>query len=119
MSAFALAHLRNPQLHPDIFEYLERIEATLTPYSGRFIVHGGKSELLEGSWPGAVVAIEFPGMVEAKAWYWSDPYQEILHLRTDHITSDVIIVDGLESDHDSAKLAAKLRDELRLSLSQS
>ena len=119
MSAFALAHLHDPQLHPDIFEYLERIQATLTPYSGRFIVHGGKSELLEGSWPGAVVAIEFPGMAEANAWYQSDPYQEILHLRTDHITSDVVIVNGVEPGHDSAELAAKLSVQLRLSGGQS
>jgi uncharacterized protein (DUF1330 family) len=35
-----------------IVEYLERIDATLAPSGGRFIVHGGDFESLEGSWPG-------------------------------------------------------------------
>jgi uncharacterized protein (DUF1330 family) len=43
MSAYALAHLREIDPHPDILEYLEKIQATLDPFSGRFIVHGGGS----------------------------------------------------------------------------
>jgi uncharacterized protein (DUF1330 family) len=60
------------------FEYLERIDSTLEPYSGRFLIHGGDREVLEGTWPGAVVMIEFPGMAEAKSWYSSPAYQKIL-----------------------------------------
>ena len=34
---------------PAIAEYLERIDATLAPSGGRFAVHGGEAEVLEGA----------------------------------------------------------------------
>jgi Domain of unknown function (DUF1330) len=47
MSAFAIAHLRTPQLNDDVFEYLERIQATLDPYEGRFRVYEATVEVIE------------------------------------------------------------------------
>ena len=109
MPAFALAHLRTPQINADVFEYLERIQATLDPFGGRFLVHGATVEVLEGSWPGTVVIIEFPGTDEARAWYESPAYQAILPLRTMHIDGDAIIVDGVAPGYDAAHTAAVLR----------
>ncbi|PYC65500.1 hypothetical protein C7C45_28680 [Micromonospora arborensis] len=48
-TAYALAHLRRAPLHADVLEYLERIDSTLTPFGGRFIVHGGAVEPRAGS----------------------------------------------------------------------
>jgi uncharacterized protein (DUF1330 family) len=31
---------------PQIIEYLQRIDATLKPFAGRFLVHGGGVEVL-------------------------------------------------------------------------
>jgi uncharacterized protein (DUF1330 family) len=112
--AYAIAHLRIVTLHPDVFEYMEEIQQTLDPFGGRFIVHGGELEAVEGSWPGAAVVIEFPGMAEARAWYQSSCYQEILPLRTTHIEGTAIIVDGVEPGHDSAKMAAEMRQALNV-----
>ena len=109
MSAYALGHLRQIASHPEILEYLEKIQATLDPFSGRFVVHGATVDLREGTWPGRVVIIEFPTMTEARSWYQSAAYQEILPLRTRHIEADVILVEGVEPGHDSAKMAAELR----------
>jgi uncharacterized protein (DUF1330 family) len=110
MTAYGLAHLYNPQPHhPDVLEYLERIQDTLDPYGGRFLVHGGHLEVLEGGWPGALVVIEFPSLAEARAWYDSGPYQDILPLRTNNIEGDVVLAEGVEPGHDSAKMAARLR----------
>lgn len=110
MTAYGLAHLYNPQpQHPEVLEYLERIQDTLDPYGGRFLVHGGNLEVLEGRWPGALVVIEFPGMAEARAWYDSGPYQDILPLRSNNIEGDVLLAEGVEPGHDSAKMAARLR----------
>lgn len=111
MAAYAIAHLRDPKPIPEIFEYLERIDSTLEPYRGRFIIHGTTAEVLEGAWPGAVVAIEFPTVADAKGWYESSDYQKILHLRANHIRSDVILVEGVEAGHNSAQMAARLREE--------
>src|ERR1700733_7967146 len=60
MPAYAVAHMRQVTMGQPIVEYLERIDATLAPFGGRFIVHGGDIEVLEGSWPGALIVIEFP-----------------------------------------------------------
>ena len=107
--AYALAHLYNPNPHPDLIEYLERIQATLDPFDGRFLVHGPTIEVREGSWPGSLVIIEFPDVDQARAWYESDAYQEILHLRTDHIDGATLIADGVGPNYDPAKMAGVMR----------
>jgi uncharacterized protein (DUF1330 family) len=99
MSACAVAHMRRVTMGPPIVEYLERIDATLAPFGGHFIVHGGDFELLEGSWPGNLIVIEFPDREQARAWYHSDAYQAIVTLRTDNSDSDVIMIDGVDRDH--------------------
>ena len=61
MPAYALAHLYNPSPHPEVIEYLERIQDTLDPFEGRFLVHGPRVTVAEGEWPGTLVIIEFLG----------------------------------------------------------
>ncbi len=99
MSAYAVAHMRHVTMGPPIVGYLERIDATLAPFGGHFIVHGGEIEVLEGSWPGHLIVIEFPDLDRARAWYHSDAYQQIVRLRTDNSQSDTILVDGVDSTH--------------------
>ena len=99
MPAYAVAHMRQVTMGRAIVEYLERIDATLAPFGGRFLVHGGLVEVVEGTWPGHLIVIEFPDRARADAWYHSAGYQEILALRTDNSRSDVIIAEGTGSDH--------------------
>jgi uncharacterized protein (DUF1330 family) len=77
MPAYAVAHMRQVTMGQPIVEYLERIDATLAPFGGRFIVHGGDVEALEGSWPGSLIVIEFPDRDRVRAWYDSQAYREI------------------------------------------
>lgn len=109
MPAYALAHLRTPNLHPDVLEYIERIQTTLDPFGGRFLVHGAEVDAREGPWPGTVVIIEFPDVDAARGWYESPDYQEILPLRTDHIEGEAVIVEGVAPDYDPRVTAAALR----------
>ncbi|MBW9205394.1 DUF1330 domain-containing protein [Mumia sp. zg.B53] len=99
MTAYAIAHIREITMGPDIVEYLERIDATLAPYGGRFLVHGADVRTLEGEWPGDIVIIAFPDHDHATRWYESDPYQAILPLRTENSDSVAILVDGVGDDH--------------------
>ena len=99
MSAYGVAHMRHVTMGPAVAEYLRRIDATLEQFGGRFIVHGGEFELLEGTWPGNLIVIEFPDREHARAWYKSDAYQHILALRTDNSQSDVILIDGVAAGH--------------------
>ncbi|GHE90375.1 hypothetical protein GCM10017786_23320 [Amycolatopsis deserti] len=109
MTAYALAHLLPAEPHPDVAEYLERIEATLDPFGGRFLVHGAPVEVREGEWPGHLVMLGFPTIEDARAWYDSPAYQEIVPLRADHLPGTVLLVDGVEPDHDSAAMGQTLR----------
>jgi uncharacterized protein (DUF1330 family) len=109
MAAYALAHLRTPRINDDVLEYIERVQATLDPFGGRFLVHGAQVEVKEGPWPGTVVMVEFPGIDEARAWYDSPAYQAILPLRTNHIEGEAVIVDGVAPDYDPRATAAALR----------
>jgi uncharacterized protein (DUF1330 family) len=64
--AYGVGHLRDVVVGPEIVEYLERIDATLEPFGGRFIIHGAHPEVLEGSWRGDLIVIEFPDLDHAR-----------------------------------------------------
>ncbi|MEU2419964.1 DUF1330 domain-containing protein [Streptomyces sp. NPDC007851] len=92
---YVVGYLRNVDVGPEIAEYIERIEATMEPYGGRFLVHGGRRIEHEGTWNGDVVILEFPDVDSAQEWYESPDYQAILPLRTEHATSMVALVEGV------------------------
>lgn len=99
MPAYAVAHMRQVAMGQPIATYLERIDATLAPFGGRFIVHGGDVEVLEGSWPGALIVIEFPDRGQVRDWYDSPAYREIVGLRTGNSQSDVVVAEGVGPGH--------------------
>jgi uncharacterized protein (DUF1330 family) len=99
MKSYGVGIINELQMGPAIVEYLERIDATLAPYQGRFIVHGGEAAMLEGSNPGTLIVIEFPDRANAEQWYRSAAYQAILRLRTDNSSSTVFLIDGVDPDH--------------------
>jgi uncharacterized protein (DUF1330 family) len=69
--------------------------ASIAQYGGRFVVRGGKSELLEGSpAPARVVVIEFADTAAAKRWYESPEYQAALKIRLANSRGRVILVEG-------------------------
>lgn len=100
MTTYALAHLRNVSMGPEIVAYLEAIDGTLEPYGGRFILHGsGNRKVLEGDFSGDVILIAFPDRKAAEDWYNSPAYREILPLRTRNSEGTVILVDGVGEGH--------------------
>jgi len=99
MKAYAIGQLKNVVMGPAIVTYLERIDATLAPFGGKFVIHGGPIETLEGSAVDAVIMIGFPSMESARAWYASDAYQAILPLRTENSEGSVFLVHGVDEDH--------------------
>lgn len=112
MPAYALANLR-PTAHLDdeVLTYMERIQETLDPFGGRFLVHGAPDrDVVEGDWPAALVVIGFPSMADARAWYASPAYREILPLRTRHMDGDTLLIDGVGPGYHPATTAAALRD---------
>jgi uncharacterized protein (DUF1330 family) len=76
--------------------YSARVESTFKPYSGRYIVRGGTAAGLEGDAPkGRMVVIAFDSLVQARAWYDSPSYREIMPLRHAAGRTRAYIVEGL------------------------
>jgi uncharacterized protein (DUF1330 family) len=71
MSTYAIAHLQSVTPGPAIVEYLERVDATLAPYQGRFLVHGDPADVRAGGFAGDVIVVEFPDRKNASGWYES------------------------------------------------
>lgn len=111
MTAYAVAHLTDPpaNLPEEVLAYMESVQATLDPFGGRFLVHGGPVEIREGTWPGALVLIEFPDLTAARGWYESDAYSALKPLRTRNVPGDAILVEGVAPNYDPADTAAQLR----------
>jgi len=99
MASYAVGILQEVRMGAPIVEYLERIDATLQPFDGHFIVHGGPPELLEGTNPGTLIVIEFPDRAAAQQWYGSSAYQAILPLRTENADGTVFLIDGVDRGH--------------------
>lgn len=99
MSAFAVGHLTRVEMSPAVVDYLKGIDATLAPFGGKFKVHGGPVELLEGQFHGDLIVIEFPNLEAAREWYASPAYQAILPLRTAHASGAIFLVAGVPDDH--------------------
>jgi uncharacterized protein (DUF1330 family) len=70
---------------------------SISLHKGRYLVRGGRSEVLEGGPPPArVVMLEFPTYEAALNWYHSDEYQAAVPLRKQTAdTSLFMVVDGI------------------------
>lgn len=108
MPSYAIAHLHEVTMGPEIAEYLTRIDATLAPHQGRFLIHGARAEAMEGAWDADVIVIEFPDRAAARAWYGSPAYRAILPLRLNHAKGVAFLVDGVAPGHRAADLLAAL-----------
>ncbi|MFJ1967585.1 DUF1330 domain-containing protein [Streptomyces sp. NPDC087903] len=112
MTAYAIAHLQEVAPHAEIAEYIDRITATFEPYGGRFLVHGTRHEVKEGSWPGYVVVIAFPALAQARDWWDSPAYTEIAPLRARNVKGDIIMVAGVPEGYDPSSTAQAMRDSM-------
>jgi uncharacterized protein (DUF1330 family) len=94
MPAYVIADVK--VTNPAGYEpYRPLAAASIARHGGRFVVRGGKAELLEGaSEPERIVVIEFPDSETARGWYGSDEYQQALKIRQANSTGRLILVEG-------------------------
>ncbi|MGW0810965.1 DUF1330 domain-containing protein [Nonomuraea sp. NPDC002799] len=75
-------------------EYRAKVLATLQAYGGGFAIRGGAFDVLEGDWrPTHLSVMRFPSAEQARRWYDSPEYAEIVPLR-EGVHMDLILVDG-------------------------
>lgn len=106
MTAYAIGHLWNVSMGQDVVEYLERIDDTLAPFGGRFIIHGGQPDVKEGNWRGDLIVIAFPNREKADTWYASPAYQAIKSLRSKNSDGTILLIDGVDADHKATDVLA-------------
>jgi uncharacterized protein (DUF1330 family) len=76
-------------------DYKRLVPASLAKYGGRFLVRGGTTETLEGTWaPRRFVLVEFPTVEQAKAWWASSDYAQAKALRQATSHTEMIVVSG-------------------------
>jgi uncharacterized protein (DUF1330 family) len=102
MKAYAIAFVRKVEFGQEIVEYLQRVDATLDPFGGQFLVHGGGAENVEGDGIMDAIVIEFPDGEQLRAWWNSPEYREILPLRTRNMVADIVLVDGVPAGYRAA-----------------
>jgi uncharacterized protein (DUF1330 family) len=77
-------------------EYRRLATPTVPQYGGRYIVRGGASEILEGSWqPRRLVVLEFPTMERAKAWWNSPEYAPAKAIRQACAGTEMLAIEGV------------------------
>jgi len=77
-------------------DYKKLTTPTLAIYSGKFIVRGGATEMLEGDWqPKRIVVLEFPNKESAKQWWLSEEYAPAKALRQRTAMTKMILVEGV------------------------
>jgi uncharacterized protein (DUF1330 family) len=69
--------------------------ASIAAYGGRYIVRGGSSEVLEGSWqPARFVVLEFPTAAQARAWWSSPEYAPAKAVRQRCAHTEMLLIEG-------------------------
>jgi uncharacterized protein (DUF1330 family) len=76
-------------------EYKTLAPPSIAKYGGRYLVRGGSTKTLEGTWsPKRFVILEFPTAERAQQWWESPEYAKAKALRQSCSTTQMLLVDG-------------------------
>lgn len=79
--------------------YKELAPPSIAKYGGRYVVRGGTTSTLEGTWsPERFVLLEFPTAEVARRWWESPEYAEAKAMRQRAAHSQMLLVDGPSFD---------------------
>jgi len=77
-------------------EYREQVPPVIAAYGGRYLVRGGATEVLEGTWPPRrSVILEFPNMDALKAFWESPEYRPLRAMRERCASSSIAAISGV------------------------
>ena len=82
---------------PDEYkEYIEKVTPLAKKFGGKYVVRGGETNVIEGTWtyPRTII-IKFPSYEKALEWYSSGEYKPIKQIRLDNSVSNGIIIKGV------------------------
>jgi uncharacterized protein (DUF1330 family) len=77
-------------------EYKKLASATVEKYGGKYIVRGGRIEVLEGDWdPKRIVVLEFESMQRARDWLYCEESSEPRRMRHRAAKTNMVVVEGV------------------------
>src|SRR5204863_59966 len=77
-------------------EYKNLAGATVEKYGAKYVVRGGRTEVLEGDWkPKRIVVLQFDSAQHAKDWLNCEEYREPRQMRHRTARTNMILVEGL------------------------
>jgi uncharacterized protein (DUF1330 family) len=77
-------------------EYKKRVPAVIAAHGGRYLVRGGASQVLEGTWrPRRSAIIEFADLASMKAFWESAEYRPLRAIRERCAKSNVVVIEGV------------------------
>jgi uncharacterized protein (DUF1330 family) len=90
---------------PETYERYKRLAPpSIARYGGQYVIRGGATEILEGSWnPGRFVVLRFPSAAQARAWWSSPEYAEAKALRQMSARTEMLLVEGLSEQQAAAR----------------
>jgi uncharacterized protein (DUF1330 family) len=90
---FVSVQVHDPVRYED---YRKTVLPTIEAFGGRFLVRGGKMEVLEGNLPARrIVIVEFPSSEIARKWWNSPEYAAPKALRQATSHTEMILVEGV------------------------
>ena len=95
MSAYVIVEIdvHDPVGYED---YKKLAGATIEARGGKYLVRGGKTEVLEGAWqPKRIVILEFASTDKAKEWLNCEEYAEPRKMRHRTAKTNMILVEGV------------------------
>ena len=83
-------------LDSNLFQKYPPLSAeVMNKYGGKYIIRGGKTDVLEGEWPvDRTTIVEFESFESAKKCYESVEYSKAMKIRQNSTKSDLILIEG-------------------------
>ena len=77
-------------------EYKALAPPSIAAFGGRYLVRGGASDRLEGTWqPVRLVVLEFPDAERARSWWSSAEYAPAKAIRQRCARTEMLLVEGV------------------------
>ena len=115
MSHYCFFDVREVTDHAKVERYLVGVFATVAQYGGRYLVLGGKSDVVEGDWqPTYPVIVEFADGEQARRWYSSPEYEPLKALRLAGTRTNAVFIEGATPQSTEAAARASAAGALKI-----
>ena len=76
-------------------EYIKRVPPIIKKFGGKYLVRGGRVNVVNGDWdPARVIIVEFDSMEKFNAWWESPEYRAAAPLREQSTKTNVVVIEG-------------------------